>query len=239
MMHGGYGSAAQAERTYGWDKMADTGHFVVAYPDGLDHAWNVGGGCCGKPAVSGVNDVAFITQMVTAIGQRIPLDPRRLYATGMSNGGMMAYRLACDTGIFAAIGPDSATLLGTCPSPDPVSVIHIHGTADRNVPYNGGEGDGSAHIDGPSVPDVIAQWRGADHCADPVVTRRPPVTTSIATCPGGRAVELITIQGAGHQWPGSPTRPLLERLLGTDPPSAILNATATIWAFFIAHPKAG
>jgi polyhydroxybutyrate depolymerase len=236
MLHGGFGSGSQAERSYGWDQQADRAHFLVAYPDGLNHAWNAGGGCCGEPAMDGVNDVAFITGMVTAIGRRLRLDPSRLYATGISNGGIMAYRLACDTRIFAAIGPDSATLLGPCPHPGPVSVIHIHGTADHNIPYNGGRGDGIAHIDGPAVPSVIAGWRRTDSCATPVVTVRPPVTTSVATCPDGRAVELITIQGAGHQWPGAPDRPLIQRILGTDPPSTALSATAVIWQFFARHP---
>lgn len=237
MLHGGFGSGTQAERSYGWDTEADASHFLVVYPDGIDHAWNVGGGCCGKPAAAGVNDVAFITAMVTAIGHRVRLDPRRLYATGISNGGMMAYRLACDTRIFAAIGPDSATLLGGCPSPAPVSVIHIHGTADHNIPYDGGPGTGRARIDGPPVPSVVAAWRTVDHCADPSIMSRPPVTTSVAACPDGRAVELITIAGAGHQWPGAPDRPLIQRLLGTDPPSTALNATTTIWRFFIQHPS--
>jgi polyhydroxybutyrate depolymerase len=236
MLHGGFGSGLQAERSYGWDQQADRAHFLVAYPDGLNHAWNAGGGCCGKPAADAVNDVAFITGMVTAIGHRLRLDPSRLYVTGISNGGIMADRLACDTRIFAAIGPDSATLLGSCPRPAPVSVIHIHGTADHNIPYNGGRGAGVAHIDGPAVPSVISGWRHADSCAAPAVTVRPPVTTSVATCPDGRAVELITIQGAGHQWPGAPDR-LIQRILGTDPPSTALSATAAIWQFFARHPK--
>ena len=141
----------------------------------------------------------FITTMVAAIGHRIRLNPRRLYATGMSNGGMMAYRLACDTRIFAAIGPVSATLLGGCPAPPSISVIHIHGTADHHVPYNGGQGIGPGHINGPSIPSVIVGWRKVDHCASPRVTKRPRVTTSVAACPDVRAVELITIQDAGRQ----------------------------------------
>jgi polyhydroxybutyrate depolymerase len=125
----------------------------------------------------------------------------------------MAYDLACHTSVFAAIGPDSATELGTCPDPGPVSVIAIHGTADKNIPYNGGEGDGVAHIDGPSVPAVNASWRGTDHCASPVMSTVGTVTTSLARCPSGRAVELITIAGAGHQWPGGTSNPLAQRIM--------------------------
>ena len=205
MMHGGFGSAAQAEKFYHWDQEAATGHFIVA--------------------------------MVSAIEHALPVSAGRVYATGISNGGIMAYTLACRTKIFAAIGPDSATLLGTCPHPAPVSVIAIHGTADHNIPYNGGEGDGPGHIDGPSVPSVNAAWRRTDHCAVPTVTTVRTVTTSVAQCPAGRTVELITIAGAGHQWPGATPNPIAERLLHTDPPSKALNATKVIWQFFATHPR--
>ena len=237
MMHGGFGSASQAENTYGWDAEANQGHFVVAYPDGLNHAWNTGGGCCGIPGRTDADDTGFITAMVAAIERQVPVDSDRVYATGISNGGIMAYTLACHTSVFAAIGPDSATELGNCPAPHPLSVIHIHGTADTRIPYEGGEGQGVAHIDGPSVPSLNARWRGIDHCAAPSVSTRGVVTTSTASCPGGRAVELITIAGAGHQWPGSAPRPLLQKILGSDPPSTALNATQVIWQFFAAHPR--
>jgi polyhydroxybutyrate depolymerase len=239
MLHGGYGSGSQAEQSYGWDAEADRYGFVVAYPDGLDRAWNAGGGCCGVPARTGVDDVGFVVGLVAELRSRLPIDPRRVYATGISNGGMLSYRLACDTRLFAAIGPDSATLLGPCPAAAPVSVIHVHGTADRNIPYLGGQGQGVAKIDGPAVPAVIAQWRATDRCTAPSTGTAGPLTTSIATCPGGRAVELITILGAGHQWPGSPPRTAVQTLLGLDPPSTALNATDTIWHFFAAHPAPG
>lgn len=237
MLHGGFGSGSQAEKAYGWDAEADRGHFLVVYPDGINRAWNVGGGCCGTPASDGTDDVAFISAMVAAIGQEVPVDADRVYATGISNGGMLAYRLACDTSLFAAIGPDSATLLGPCPSPKPVSVLHIHGTADHNIPYDGGPGDGFAHIDGPAVTTVIGDWRTIDSCAPATATTAGVVTTSTAACQDGRTVELITIGGAGHQWPGSTPHPAEERLLGLDPPSQALNATDVLWKFFAAHPR--
>lgn len=235
-LHGGFGTGTQAEQYYGWDAEAAANGFIVAYPDGYDRAWNVGGGCCGTPAARNIDDVAFISAVVARVEAGAPIDPRRVFATGISNGGMMDYRLACDTKLFAAIGPDSATELGTCPAPAPVSVIHIHGTADQNVPYNGGPGDGYAHIDGPAVPSVVAGWRATDDCGAASDAVAGAVATSLATCPDGRAVELVTITGAGHQWPGSRDRPLIQKTLGLDQPSTALNATAAIWAFFAAHP---
>ncbi|MEY9877808.1 polyhydroxybutyrate depolymerase [Streptacidiphilus sp. MAP12-33] len=237
MLHGGFGSAAGAEQYYGWDHQADTGRFVVVYPDGIDHAWNTGGGCCGTPAKDGTDDVAFVTAAVTDVERRVPVDPHRVYATGISNGGMLAYRLACDTRLFAAIGVDSGTLLGPCTDPAPLSVLHIHGTADHNIPYQGGQGQGYARIDGPPVPQTVAGWRATDSCTPPTTTTAGAVTTTLATCPEGRAVELITITGAGHQWPGSPDRPVIQHVLGLDTPSKALNATAVFWSFFAAHPS--
>ena len=233
MLHGGFGSARQAESAYGWDAQADSGRFLVVYPDGLDRAWNTeGGGCCGRPSTQNIDDVGFISAVVKRVEGQLTVDRRRMYATGISNGGIMDYTLACRTSIFAAIGPDSATELATCPSPARLSVIHIHGTADQRIPYDGSPGQGAAHIDGPSVPDVNAWWRATDGCAAPAVKTSGVVTTSVATCPKKRAVELITISGAGHQWPGAKQRVVL----AGDPPSTALNATQTIWAFFAAHP---
>ena len=233
MLHGGFGSAAQAESSYGWNAEADAEHFVVVYPDGLGRAWNVGGGCCGAPGRTNVDDVGFVSAVVHDVEAAMPIDPTRVFATGISNGGMMAYRLACDTDLFAAIGPDSATLLGDCASPHPLSVLAIHGTADQNIPYDGGQGSGFAKIDGPSIPSVNQLWRSADSCGPPTSTTAGEVTTSTADCPGSRTVELITIAGAGHQWPGS-----TKGRQGADTPFAGLNATATIWAFFAVHPSA-
>ena len=237
MLHGGYGSADQAESNYGWNDEADREHFLVAYPDGIDRAWNTGGGCCGQPAQKNVDDVGFITAMMQQIEQEADVDPTRIYATGISNGGIMSYTLACQTTIFAAIGPDSATQLGDCSHPDQVSVIHIHGTADTRIRYNGGEGEGTAHINGPAIPALNATWRQIDDCDAPNVTTSGVVTTSIANCPNGRTVELISIDGAGHQWPGAKDKPVVQKLLGTDPPSTALDATSTIWQFFAQHHK--
>ena len=231
MLHGGFGSAAQAESSYGWDAEADAEHFVVVYPNGDGRAWNVGGGCCGAPGRTNVDDVAFLSAVVHDVEAAMPIDPTRVFATGISNGGMMAYRLACGTDLFAAIGPDSATLLGDCPSPHPLSVLAIHGTADHNIPYDGGEGSSFAKIDGPSIPEVNQLWRTADSCDPPTSVTSGQVTTSTASCPASRTVELITIDSAGHQWPGS-----TKGRQGADTPFAGLDATAVIWAFFAAHP---
>ena len=115
-------------------------------------------------------------------------------------------------------------------------MIHIHGLADQNIRYDGRPGTGVTHIDGPPVEEVVAQWRTVDECAAPTTRTDAPVSTTIATCPLGRAVELVTIAGAGHQWPGSSSRSRAERLGLVDPPSRALDATQVIWQFFRDHP---
>jgi polyhydroxybutyrate depolymerase len=228
MLHGVSGSGEQAENSYGWDPLADSAKFVVAYPDGVGRAWN-GHGCCGQPAHENIDDVGFITAMVGQISAAMAIDKARVYATGMSNGGIMSYTLACNSGIFAAIGPNAATQLDACATPHPTSVIHIHGTADRLVPYDGGQG--TSFVNGPSIADVNAFWRNADHCGPPDIATNAPVTISTAACADNRSVVLITIDGGRHGWPGGTTAPE-----GADPTSQTLNATQTIWQFFAAHP---
>jgi polyhydroxybutyrate depolymerase len=218
VLHGGFGSAEQAERSYGWDQLADSKRFVVAYPDGVNRAWNVnGGGCCGKPAREHVDDVGFIGAAVADVVKNVGIDASRVYATGMSNGGIMSYTLACETSLFAAIGPVSGTQLDPCRSPHPLSVMAIHGTADPLVPYDGGPGRGLSHIDGPPIPELNAFWRKADQCQAPSTTTSGSVSTSTAGCADNRAVVLITVDGGGHHWPEF--------------------ATATLWEFFAGRSR--
>jgi polyhydroxybutyrate depolymerase len=239
MLHGGYGGGIQAEDSYHWDAEAEAGKFLLALPDGLNMSWNGGGGCCGPAAKNNVDDVAFLTRMVTAIQGQIGVDPHRIYITGVSNGGVMAYRMACQTGLFAAVGVDSTTMLVPCDGAKTASILHIHGSADPIIPYQGGTGEpyslnGSA-ITTPPIPTVNADWLAIDHCPAPAVTTSGVLTTSIAQCPGNRTVELITIAGAGHQWPGGDPNPRAERLFHTGAPSTALNATQVIWQFFATH----
>lgn len=216
MMHGYSGTARQVERSSQWDELADSGKFAVAYPDGLGRAWNVnGGGCCGRPAREGVDDIGFIGAVVADIARNIGVDPRRVYATGMSNGGIMSYTLACNTDIFAAIGPVAGVQLNPCQSPHQTSVMHIHGTADQVVPYAGGRGFQGMNF--PPVAESDAFWRNVDRCENPAVTTNGAFTTATAGCADHRGVELVTVAGGGHEWPAA--------------------AAAMLWQFFAAHPR--
>jgi polyhydroxybutyrate depolymerase len=231
MLHGGFGTGAQAEKSYGWDEMADAGGFVVAYPDGVGRSWNAGGTCCGPAFRDHTPDVAFLDRLIAAASSDENIDRNRIYITGISNGAAMAYRYACDGKIpVAAIGSVAGTMPGDCAGPRPVSVMEIHGLQDQNIPFAGGVGaKGVTRIDWPPVETGLDIFRRADRC-QPAATRKSGVVERRdAACADGRAISLITIADAGHQWPGAVARhPLIERLLRLDPPSSALNATQAL-----------
>jgi polyhydroxybutyrate depolymerase len=232
VLHGGGGSAAQAEVTFGWTELAQREGFVVVHPEGVRRTWNTDGGCCGRAAAQDVDDVAFLTEVVEAIARRVTVDPDRVFVTGMSNGAMMSYTLACATDVFAAIAPVAGTMLVDCREPSPVSVFHLHGTADTSVRMDGEAGAGPASVDGPPIADVVDFWRRVDGCLEPSEVSAGPVLRSVSGCDGGRSVELVTVEGAGHQWPGAEvSRP------AADAPFPDLDASEDIWRFFAAHPR--
>jgi polyhydroxybutyrate depolymerase len=224
MLHGGFGTAELAEKAYGWDELAERAGFIVVYPDGVDRTWNAGS-CCGRSAKTGVDDVGFIAAVVAELSRQVAIDPQRRYAAGMSNGAMMAYRLARQTTLFAAIAPVSGTQLATCDHAQPTSVLHLHGSTDPRVRLDGKPGDGASAVTGPPISTVLDGWRARDRCGAFTTTLDGPLTTAKADCPSGREVRWVVIAGLGHEWPT---------------PSASgssLDATTAIWDFFAAHPK--
>jgi polyhydroxybutyrate depolymerase len=238
VLHGGFGTVAQAEKSYRWDAEAETEGFVVVYPDGMRRSWNAGGLCCGKAQRDQIDDVGFLTDMIAEVARTENIDPRRVYMTGMSNGAAMAYRYACEGSTpIAAFGTVSGTMTEPCPHPRAVSLMEIHGRDDRNIPIEGGNGTkGVTGISWKPLAETIDLFRRAGECAEPRISASSPVTTSVSTCKTGREVILTTIAGAGHQWPGGrPHASLATVLLHPDPPSTALDATATLWEFFRRH----
>jgi polyhydroxybutyrate depolymerase len=223
MLHGGFGTAAQAERAYGWDELADKSGFVVVYPEGLDRAWNAGT-CCGVSQRDDVDDVAFISSAVADVEHQVSIDPRRRFVTGMSNGAMMAYRMACQTSLFAAAAPVSGTQLVSCTQAHPLSVLHLHGADDPRVRLDGKTGNGAVKVAGPPIARVLEGWRQRDHCTLFTTSTQGALTSSTATCPQGRTVRWVVIAGLGHEWPGASGS------------ATELDATTTIWSFFEHHP---
>ncbi|MDE2482091.1 MAG: polyhydroxybutyrate depolymerase [bacterium] len=241
MLHGGFGSAEQAEKDYGWDAAATRHGFVVVYPNGERRAWNAGT-CCGTPQRDGVDDVAFISTVIRTVEAHEHIDPSRIAVTGMSNGAMMAYRMACEANVpLHAIGSVAGTMLVPCAHPQRLSVVEIHGLADRNVPFAGGTGEGPGHVVTPPIPGVLARWMRSDACAPAAQSQSGVVRREYASCADGTSVEMITVANAGHQWPGSHKPPgraaLLARLFGIhglDAPSTAFDATELLYRFFFA-----
>jgi polyhydroxybutyrate depolymerase len=239
VLHGGYGSAGQAEQNYGWDELADRHGFLVAYPDGVGRSWNAGW-CCGPARTHAVDDVGFVEELVAELSAGGGIDPRRVFAAGVSNGGMLAYRIACESpGLLAAIGVVAGTMVCECVRSGPVSLLHIHGLEDRSVPFWGGVGlETAGRRPSPSVPSVIQFWRTGGGCGRTTVTEEGQVRRESAVGAGGIEVCLITLAGVGHVWPGSrPPSPKVSSMFNLDPPSTLIDATGELWSFFAAHPR--
>jgi polyhydroxybutyrate depolymerase len=245
-MHGSESDALEQEAITGMDAAADADSFIVAYPQaaiaaGSGFDWNVPnepliGGAL--PPAGSPNDVAFLVKLPGVLGQRYCINPERVYATGFSGGARMASQLGCDApNVFAAIAPVSGLRLPTpCPGTRPVPVAAFHGTGDPVDPY---DGNGQAYWTY-SVPVAAAKWGAHDHCAAVPTVTSAAVGVSLTAyrgCADGVVVELYTITGEGHEWPGGPhLRRALTRVLG--PQTTAIDADQVMWRFFAAHPLA-
>ena len=234
-LHGGLGSGEQFAESTRFDSQAEEGRFLAVYPDGVARpllgirTWN-GGRCCGFAVDQNVDDVGFIATLIDQLQARFRIDPGRIYAMGHSNGGIMAYRLACELpDRIAAIGAVAASLEVPCEAGQPVSVLSIHGDADTSHPLEGGEGaDSLAGVAFTSVQESLDDWIALNGCAaTPSVAQAGAVTTTRwSGCDQDAVVESQIVAGASHAWPGGePTGPLRPQ------PSPDLDATAALWAF--------
>jgi polyhydroxybutyrate depolymerase len=236
VLHGGLQTLEGIAEMTGFDDAAERRGFIAVYPKGIGRTFNAGE-CCGAAQRLGVDDIGFVRDLLEHLADRYDVDRSRIYATGISNGGLLTYRLACEVpGTFAAVAPVAATLIGPCSAPNPVSILHLHGLQDRNVPFKGGRGpSGLENVDWPPVMRGLKQWRRIDGCAARSSTERDgPVTRKSWTgCQDASDVTLYTLADGGHSWPGG--QPVPDRL---GPTSQSLDASKMIWRFFKAHPRA-
>lgn len=235
-LHGAGGWAAAQKETSGWNEVAERQGFIVVYPSGAAGAgpriFHVDSG----PGL--MKDVRFISELIDTLRAAYNIDPARIYANGLSNGGGMSFVLSCTlSDRIAAVGMVAAAQTlpwSWCTDHRPVPMIAFHGTADRQVPYHGGT---SWAFDGrfPDVPGWVANWAGRNRCAP------NPTDSVVATdvtrheygeCANGAAVVLYTVEGGGHTWPGGKDLP--EWLLGATTHS--IDATSLMWTFFREHP---
>ena len=246
--HGGGGQGKGMARLTGLTGLSDREGFIVAYPDGIDKHWNDGR----ETITSKVDDVSFISALIDQIARDYSIDRKRVYATGISNGGIFSERLACDladkiAAIASVAGAMPQNIYARCNPPRPVSVLMFHGTDDPLVPYNGGDvrrvagqGLGGKVL---SVADTIKYWVSHNKCSPSAVTAQlpdkdPEHGTKIrrdvyGQCKEGSEVVLYTIENGGHTWPGG-LQYAPERLIGKT--NRDINASEIIWDFFKAHP---
>lgn len=249
VLHGGGGTGPQIERHTGFSKVADREGFIAVYPSAVDRNWNDGRG---DPQIrsqaDGIDDVGFIAAVITRLADEYRIDPRRIFSTGISNGGFMSQRLAAQLAariaaiVAVAAGMAPAVAAGLRPSA-PVSVLVINGTDDPLVPYGGGP---VARTRGETISTgrIVAAWVAANRCTgDPEVVDLADTDPSDGTrvtktaytaCAQRSVVVLYTIEGGGHTWPGG--RQYLPRgIVGRV--SRDVNANEVIWQFFAAHPR--
>jgi len=245
---GGLGSADQFASNSGFEGVADDAGFIVVFPNGVGvppddalRTWN-GGRCCGPAMNQGSDDVAFLVAVVEDVAATYPIDPDRVYAAGHSNGGIMSYRLACEAAdTFAAIGVFAGTMeVDDCDPTSPVSVLHIHGDADENLPVDGGRGPKSitpADFRFTSPRRAVDAWVELDGCpGEPRVSAIPEVDIRTwGPCSDGAEVQFQVIAGGEHAWAGS--EPGGPGVAFVGEPSQALDASRVIWDFLARHGR--
>jgi polyhydroxybutyrate depolymerase len=250
----GAGSHAEMIRAYSrMDESADREGYVAVYPNGSAGfgtrllTWNAGN-CCGPAAALRVNDVGYVLEVLDDLAVRIPVDRARVYATGLSNGAMMAYRLAAEASdrIAAVAGVAGTMALPRFKPARPMPVLHIHSVHDHIARFDGGFGPPSIIADTRAyhapVEDMLQRWIEHNQCP-----ARPAVVEAIAgtrgtldeehtavrrvyrPCRGGVEVVLWQLHGVGHVWPGG-LRDYLPALAGTG--TALIDANTEMWRFF-------
>ena len=239
VLHGSAGSGEDmmTETQRGFERLADKEKFVVVYPDALERRWNDQGGT--------VDDVGFLLAIVDKLVADGLVDKNRIYVAGISNGGMMAQRLACEqadriAGIATVAGGLPEPLQATCKPARALPVLVIHGTEDPIVPWSGGAVAGFEDFGKVlSARETAKFWAANNRCGDGGVIaaepdRDPKDGTRVkmevfASCPAGAAVKLAAVEGGGHTWPGG-YQYLPERFIGRT--SQDVDANMLIWDFF-------
>ncbi len=201
--HGLLGNPAQQAEFSQFNDTAEARGLLVAYPAGVGSSFNAGA-CCGTAHSEGVNDILFARELVAQLVGELCVDPRRVYVTGMSNGGHMAHTLACRAAdVFAAAASVTGVLgldPGDCQPSRPISMLDFHGTGDLIVQYNGA-GPGY-----PPVKPMMEGWAARDGCegvSEITFSEGDMVCESWPNCAEGVEVTLCTIDGGGHCWPGN------------------------------------
>jgi polyhydroxybutyrate depolymerase len=253
---GGNGESMILVTRKGFDKLSDKDGFIVMYPDGIELNWNDGRmdeESNDRAHRENIDDVGFISSLITYMISNYNIDPKRVYVTGISNGAIMSYRLACElsqkiTAIAPVDGNIPSLLLPECSPSNPVSVLAINNVNDPLVPFEGGEIFSHFHRTKLgkvlSVNESINFWVNHNNCSmTPLVTQEPDrdpydgtrvIRREYNNGINGTEVILYYIEGGGHTWPGG-FQYLPAWLIGKT--SRDINANEVIWSFFKNHSK--
>ena len=236
-MHGGGGSASQFETTSKLTEKANAAGFIVVYPEGTGviNTWNAGT-CCGASVSNNINDVKFISMLIDKLVGAYKINPKKVYATGHSNGGMMSYRLACElSNKIAAIAPNGSSMVVTqpCNPSRAVPVLHMHSKLDQNVVHTGGYGNGISVVYCPPLDSVLNVWSLKNNCTttgEVVVSNSNYTQKRWRNCTNNVTIDYYLTNDGGHGWPGGlPGGP------NADIPSTSINANDLLWSFFQQH----
>jgi polyhydroxybutyrate depolymerase len=250
-LHGGGGKASQQDKLTKFQALGDKENFIVVAPDGIESQWNDGKeGAVYRAATENIDDVGFISAMIDKLKSDLNIDTKRVYVTGISNGGMMTLRIGAQlsgkvAAIAAVAGSMSNTLMASSSPQRPVPVMMINGTDDPLVHIEGGNITAFGRVTGQVAAPAVAvkYWVEKNGCpSTPVKEELPDSNTSdgskvtretYAGCKDGAEVVYYIIQGGGHTWPGGPQY-LPANIIGNT--NRDFDATTTIWEFFKKHP---
>lgn len=243
--HGGFGLGENQEKLTHMSEVADKEGFIILYPDGIQRHWNDGrtkeGGATADTGE--VDDVQFTKNLIATTSTKFTIDSKRIYATGISNGGMMTYRLACEmTNTFAAIAPVSSGLpteyQPKCQPAGPIPILMMQGTSDPLIPFDGGQIQGNR---GAVLPtrETLTFWITNNKASTTPVTTELPDTSADGTTvthesyqpsdATGAPVEFYLINNGGHTWAGG-NQYAPERFIGKT--NRDVDASELIWDFF-------
>lgn len=196
----GYGSSGAGQmRTSGFRELSETHGFVGVYPDGVGGSWHVNG-CCGQAAQAQLDEVAAVRAILSDVARQVCVDPARVYASGISQGGGMAHHVAClAADIFAAVAPVSSDLrTDPCEPARPISELSFRGTADNLSAYDGGPvGPPGMQYQSIGARPTFERWRMIDGCSG-TPQMMLDVCETVSDCEAGVEVGLCSVPGAGH-----------------------------------------
>ncbi len=243
MLHGALGNAWSAQFDSGMTQKSDADHFILVYPYGSSGVartlltWNAGT-CCGLAGKSKVDDVGFIRALISDVRSKYKIDSDRIYVAGISNGGMMAYRLGCElSDVIAAVASvKGCQMTRSCAPQSPVSVISFSGVKDDIILYNGGTGTMLGYkVKCPPAAETLKFWATANQCnkALPLEDSASVTKEAYLNEQNGAEVCLYTLKNEGHVWPGGRTPvPFF-----ADKSTGDISATDILCDFFWKHPK--